>query len=497
MRSLAALIALGTLAQDAPVDEPTPKVLMVFVDGFLPDAIALARTPNLDRLIRRGAWSLEARAESTTISGSGWSTFLNGVHWDKHGVPDNAFEAPRYGRYPHVIQRLKEARPEARAASANCWRPIEDGLVAPSGADRVIYHEYYDYDDDYFDDESCDAKSVADLAEHLRDADPDLAVIMFGELDGVGHLEGNAHYYAEDPLYRRMLTQVDEGIGFLLDAIRARPTHGDEDWLILVSSDHGGSQGLGHGRNLPSHRKVPLVVSGPRVARGEIWPPPQPCDLATTALHHLGVALRPEWELDGVVLGREKTAPPKPALGANLIFHGDAELERGFAHYSGAPDASVAGWDDPSWMTVLTYGAGEGFPGPGDALPEGCGASFFAGGGTAEPTWMEQEIDLRPLAAELSGGVEYELSGWLGGFADQADACRLTARFLDAGGEELAHAELAPVTAEDRDGATGFVHRSATGTVPRGVRSVLVRLEANPAVGMNDGYADGLRLVLR
>jgi len=109
--------ACGHLApahESTPAEDRRPKVLMVFLDGFLPDAIARTDTPNLDRLLAHAAWSLRARAESTTISGSGWSTFLTGVHWDKHGVPDNAFEHPRYDRYRHVGALLREARPEAR-----------------------------------------------------------------------------------------------------------------------------------------------------------------------------------------------------------------------------------------------------------------------------------------------------------------------------------------------------------------------------------------------
>ncbi len=63
----AALLPLGSQDIDTsptPRPAPTPKVLMVFIDGFLPEAIELAETPALDRLLRRAAWSLRARAES-------------------------------------------------------------------------------------------------------------------------------------------------------------------------------------------------------------------------------------------------------------------------------------------------------------------------------------------------------------------------------------------------------------------------------------------------
>ena len=474
----------------------TPKALLVFIDGFLPDAIAKTKTPTIDRLMRRAAWSLEARAESTTISGSGWSTFLNGVHWDKHNVPDNAFAAPRFSDYPHIIARLQEVRPDANTASANCWEPIESGLVAPSKPDRVIYHDYYSYDDDYWDDESCDTKMAQDLAQYLRESDVDLATIMFGELDGVGHSDDNSHYHADDALYQRMLTKIDGELGWLIDAIESRQSYGSEDWLIIVSADHAGSQGLGHGQNIPSHRRIPLIVSGKHIARGEIWPPPSPVDIATTALDHLAVPVPEPWGLDGGVLGREKTARPPPALGENLIFNGDAEYERGYANYTGAPDASVPGWEDPSWMTTILYGAGEGFPTQADLLPEEHGRNFFSGGGTTDVTWIEQSIPLGSLRSEIAGGIRYELSAWLGGYADQEDSCSFSATFYGEDDGPLDTVVLGPVTIDDRRGATAFRFVDAGGNVPIETRRVVVRLRAEAVTGMNDGYADNLSLIL-
>ena len=474
----------------------------MFIDGFLPGAIATTPTPALDRLLERAAVSLEARAESTTISGSGWSSFLTGVHWDKHGVPDNAFEAPRFDRYRHVIALLQEARPDAVTASAQSWRPIEEGLVLPAEPDHTAFHDYYAYSDDYWDEASCDALCAADLARVLATVDVDLAVVMFGELDGVGHTADNAHYDAADPLYQKMLARIDGHLSALLDAIAGRDTYAGEDWLVIVSTDHAGARGEGHGRNVPSHRRVPFLVSGAAAAPGPIWPPPQTVDVVPTALRHLGVALRPEWDLDGVPVGLPGTTahgPPEPRLGVELLFGGDAEHERGFAHSSGAPDASVAGWDDPGALTVLAYGAGDGFPTAEDPGPPDRGRNFFAGGGAAADSWMSQTLDVGALVTEANrAGLElgYTLGAWLGGYAGQEDGAALTATFLDGAGAPLGSARLGPVGAAERGGRTGLWHRSSRGPVPPGTRRVEVRLDAYRHAGSNDGYADNLSLVL-
>ncbi|MDP6933330.1 MAG: alkaline phosphatase family protein [Myxococcota bacterium] len=200
---------------DTGSSDLVPKVLMVMIDGFIPDVIDLTDTPAMDRLLPDSAWSMEARAESTTISGSGWSTFVTGVHWDKHGAEDNEFSDTHYEDYPHIFALVHEALPDATVAGCQCWEPIEEGLVVPSDPDIHSYYNYDDYSDDYFDEASPDRFCGEDVADWAATADADLYVIMFADTDGVGHAWG---YGAEYPHYQAEITEVD---GFILDILEA------------------------------------------------------------------------------------------------------------------------------------------------------------------------------------------------------------------------------------------------------------------------------------
>lgn len=357
--------------------EPANKALVLFIDGFLPAAVSPEVMPVMHRLKEEGAWSLRARCEDTTISGSGWSTFLTGVHRDRHGVPDNAFAAPRYADFPHFFQRLREARPGTVCASAQSWKPIQDLLIAPAAPDFGYYAEYDLASSDYFDAFSVDALCAEAGADFLRLAPVDVVVVMFDESDGVGHSESNAHYDGADPLYRRKLAEIDAHAGRLLAAIEARPSRAHERWLVAVHADHAGARGEGHGRNVPSHREAPFILHGPGVARGEIWPPPKSPDLVASILHHFGVTPQPEWGLDGRAVGFRQEGPRLAWFHDNLLVNGDAEAERGFAPESGL-DASVYGWDDPGGISVA---------------PAAGGQSFRA----AAPAAMSQRLDLLPL----------------------------------------------------------------------------------------------------
>jgi len=478
---------------DADADADADKALLIFIDGFIPDALDTSDTPTMDGLLEHAAWSRTARAESTTISGSGWSTFVTGVHWDKHAVPDNEFSDPNYTDYPHVFARLKEARPEAVVGGCQVWDPIETGLVEPASPDLHAFHDYYDYSDDYWDEDSADTLCAEDVAVFAVDPDVELLVIMFGELDGVAHESG---YGAEYETYQDMLSKIDGEMGDIVAAIESRPTYADEDWLVIVSTDHAGSPDLHHGYNIPEHREIPLIVSGPAVAPGEIWPPPQAVDIVPTALNHLGVEVESSWDMDGVVVGVEATAPPEAVLGENLIFNGDAELERGYEGYEDNPDASLPGWRDEGWFTVVQYDSPNGYPTSTDPGPDDRGDNFFAGGWTSSDSEASWTISLDPLATEIDAGASFTLSGWLGGYSSQDDAAAVTATFLDADDGELGSATIGPVLAADRGDATGLLERSASDTVPAGSRTLLVTIEATRASGYNDGYADNLSLVI-
>ena len=87
---------------------------------------------------------------------------------------------------------------------------------------------------------------------------------------------------------------------------------------------------------------------------------------------------------------------------------------------------------------------------------------------------MSQTIDLEPLAADIVAGADFELSGWLGGNAEQGDHAFVTASFLDAGGKLLATHRIGPVLPADRDGATGLRFRRADrpSTTSRHARSL-------------------------
>jgi arylsulfatase A-like enzyme len=235
-------------------------------------------------LHRDGAFSDKAQTGDITISGPGWTSMLTGVWREKHGVRDNKFEGANLKAYPHFFRRLKDARPSACTVSIVQWEPIATHIVTAA-----------DFSSKYL----RDARVAEEACQVLRDKDPDALFVHFDDVDGAGHKFG---FHPAVKPYLQAIRQTDVYIGEILKAMHQRKNFGREDWLILVSTDHGGS-GTEHGKNIPEHRTVFLIVSGSSAARGLIEPPPAVVDVAATALTHLGVTIQQAWHLDGKPVG--------------------------------------------------------------------------------------------------------------------------------------------------------------------------------------------------
>ncbi len=111
-----------------------------------------------------------------------------------------------------------------------------------------------------------------------------------------------------------------------------------------------------------------------------------------------------------------------------------------------------------------------------------------------------QTIDLTLLKDRIdSGGVGYQLSGYLGGFEDSNDSGKLSLVFLDANGREPGNAAVGPVTAEDRGNKSGLLKRAGEGAVPAGTRQLRLTLTLLFTDDVTSGmyaYADNISLVL-
>lgn len=297
---LGAAGGLGVLTTRAAEPKlPAGRVLFIGIDGCRFDAIEKAKTPNLDRLVADGCYSdrtliLGKRyRRSDTVSGPGWTSLLTGVWADKHGVDDNKFRDPHLNRYPHFFRRVKQADFKESTISIASWPPISEVIVSNADVNHLSPH-----DDLYVPGDRESAKLAIDM---LRGANPVAMFVYFGQVDEHGHKYG---FSPDVPEYVAAIERVDEHIGTVVKALENRKHYAEENWLVLVSSDHSGlGKDHGGGHSKPEILNSFVIVSGNAAKRGTIQEQTYIVDVPVTALTHLGVPLDPKWELDGKPIG--------------------------------------------------------------------------------------------------------------------------------------------------------------------------------------------------
>ncbi len=268
------------------------KVLLVGVDGLRPDALVKTATPNLDSLMNEGAYSLEARTGVHTLSGPGWSNILTGVWENKHGVKDNSFEGANYGDYPTIFNRLESHKPTLYTYSVASLSWINDIIITK--ADYRIYHPF---------EEEGDLKVAETASAVLSHHNVDLMFAYLMGVDMAGHQHG---FDPEVPEYLSEIETIDHYVGMLMEALKKRPLYNKEQWLTILTSDHGG-KGKHHDGVGEEAMKVPLIIHGSAVQKGEIVPVPRQVDIAPTILNYLGIPIKEEWGLDGKVVGLKES----------------------------------------------------------------------------------------------------------------------------------------------------------------------------------------------
>jgi CubicO group peptidase (beta-lactamase class C family) len=272
-----------------------PKVLLIGVDGIRVDILQAAETPNFDALAADGELSLAARIRPNTVSGPGWSSMLTGVWMDKHGVENNDFSSSRYEDYPDFLTRIESVRPELSTLAILDWPPLgttqDGGPLVGSQVDLVL-----NVNGDSIGYGPADELSTELAVERLRDGDPDATFIYLGDTDVVAH---DTSSLSDE--YRAAIETADRQIGMLVEAVRARPTYDEEDWLILSSSDHGRTDDGGHGGESEEELIIYYLVSG--ASTTALSGPGEVVDVACTALAHLGIEIEADWNLDCSVNG--------------------------------------------------------------------------------------------------------------------------------------------------------------------------------------------------
>lgn len=263
------------------------KLLLIGIDGTRWDIVA---EPGVGRMLPElaamGSWH-RMTMEAPTYSAPGWGSILTGASHAEHGLRDNSCVGGRTWQYPDILAQAFYRDQRTRTFAAAGW-PV---LVDPNGPGPIIHprldqqyaglHRVISRDGETLGYERVDGE-IADIAcAALAKNGFDVGFVYFCGVDDAGHIHG----LAGEP-YRDAIRRVDGLAGRLLAQVQARHERHGEEWLVVVTTDHGHRDEGDHGGDSDREREAWAIVwstDGSHPAWPDEIAPDELCGLALDA----------------------------------------------------------------------------------------------------------------------------------------------------------------------------------------------------------------------
>jgi predicted AlkP superfamily pyrophosphatase or phosphodiesterase len=271
------------------------RVLVVGIDGVRLDLLPELATPNLDEVATAGFLAPVLVDDATpTMSGPCWATIATGVTVAKHGVFGNHLGGTRLDVFPDFTTRLATVH-RRRTFAVGGWEPLflaRQGGPLFAAPGRLSYIAPLEDTPEAW--EVCDERVTAEAVAVLSGADDPQAGFVY-----LGAVDETAHFLGCGEEYRQSITAADARLGRLLKAVRNRPTYADEEWTVIVVTDHGHLDQGGHGGRTEVERTAWIAACGPDLTPGAPVLAVRHVDVAAHVFAALEIVPDPHWTLDG------------------------------------------------------------------------------------------------------------------------------------------------------------------------------------------------------
>lgn len=297
-----ALLMAGCHSRATRPDAPPPKAVFVLLDGIPADVLEQVPTPALDAIAAAGGYArahvggeLGGATETPTISAPGYMSLLTGTWANKHNVRGNSNQSPNYA-YWNLFRIVETADPSRVTALFSTWQDNRTVLIGEGRAgagDFRLDHtaDGFELDTVAFPHDKAaeyiraiDDRVTAEAAAYIAERGPDLTWVYLQHTDDMGHEHGDS------PPFHDAVRQADARVGRLWEAVQRRQALG-EQWMIVVTTDHGRDPrtGKGHGGQSPRERTTWIVTNRtpltPRFTSGQA----AIVDIAPSILQHLRI----------------------------------------------------------------------------------------------------------------------------------------------------------------------------------------------------------------
>ena len=243
------------------------KAVFIIIDGVPADVISKLQLPNLEAIKNEGGYSAAlvggekgSYNQTPTISAVGYNSILTGTWVNKHNVWGNEIKEPNYN-YPTIFTLLKKQYPRKRIGIFSSWQDNRTKLAAEGikeagdikfdfkadGLELDTVNYPHDDKSNYM--HRIDEKIAEAASQNLLTFAPDLSWVYLEYTDDMGHK------YGDGPEFYKAVAYADEQVGRIWRSIKLRQQNYNEDWLVIITTDHGRDQKTGKDHGGQSDRE--------------------------------------------------------------------------------------------------------------------------------------------------------------------------------------------------------------------------------------------------
>ncbi len=189
-----------------------------------------------------------------TSTAPGWCSILTGVWADEHGIKGNGITKSL--EYKMLMTTLIEENVIDDAAFITKWK----GHFTDSNStyiDEKAYCEENNIDIDFNLRKNKTDIHTGAMEEVAGEDCADFVFIIYENTDSAGHDFG---FSFNNPIYKNAFNKEDAYGYEVIKAIESRENYDTEDWLIIVTSDHGGL-GTKHGGGSIQERMIFVAMN--------------------------------------------------------------------------------------------------------------------------------------------------------------------------------------------------------------------------------------------
>jgi hypothetical protein len=221
------------------------KVLFISIDGAPGSEVEAVMPPTIDSMLAHSKYTWSGQSESRTDDPSTWASVGTGVGITKHLIQDDTFlpienlanPSATLPFYPSFFYRIFEAAPSNKSLVIGDWEQLNDKLFIY--ADNRITT-------------TTDVASKDTAVQHLQTDNSAVTLVDFRSVEAAGTQSG---FSAGNPAFSAALKTVDSYVGEMMTTIKSRKTYKKENWLVIITTNHGGT-GTSYGGSSVPERNI-------------------------------------------------------------------------------------------------------------------------------------------------------------------------------------------------------------------------------------------------